>query len=182
MPGPLAGMNPPRRPAPRSAPRLFGSSVVRRLPGWTGHGVLAHNEQALARKAFDRRRLNISEAPGTRVAAPRPAAIPNTVEAPVEVGRRTVGANGPIIGVLDALHLDRDWCDHRCGVSRSGPKGSPRLTPNASALARPAGRPPLDLPATTPRSTARRPADPGAGAADGPGEPTMGVSTQSRAS
>jgi Phage integrase, N-terminal SAM-like domain len=35
------------------------------------------------------------------------------------------------------------------------------------------GRPPLDLPATTPRSTARHPADPGAGAADGPGEPIL---------
>ena len=49
-----------------------------------------------------------------------------------------------------------------------------RLTPNPAALARPAGRPPLDLPATTPRPTTRRTTHPGAGAADGPGESQLG--------
>jgi hypothetical protein len=45
-----------------------------------------------------------------------------------------------------------------------------RLTPDPAALARPTGRPPLDLPATTPWPTTRRATRPGAGVADGPGE------------
>jgi hypothetical protein len=48
------------------------------------------------------------------------------------------------------------------------------LTQDPAALARPAGRPPLDLPATTSGPTARRATHPGVGAADGPGEPHLG--------
>ena len=49
-----------------------------------------------------------------------------------------------------------------------------RLPPDAAALARPADRPPLDLPATATRSSARRAIHPGAGAADRPENPTWG--------
>ena len=54
------------------------------------------------------------------------------------------------------------------------------VTPNAAALARPARLPALDLPAPTTRPTAHRTADPGPGAADGPRESPMGLSTNSR--
>jgi hypothetical protein len=43
-----------------------------------------------------------------------------------------------------------------------------RVAPNAAALARPARRPPLDLPPPTTRPTTNRTADPGPRAADGP--------------
>jgi hypothetical protein len=48
-----------------------------------------------------------------------------------------------------------------------------RVAPNAAALARPAHRPPLDLPATTTRPTTHRTADPGPGAADGQRESSL---------
>ena len=51
------------------------------------------------------------------------------------------------------------------------------LTPNAAALARPARRPPLDLPAPTTRPTTHRTADPGPRAADGPRESPLGLQT-----
>jgi hypothetical protein len=50
-----------------------------------------------------------------------------------------------------------------------------RLAQDPAALARPAGRPPMDLPATTTGPTAHRPTHPGAGAAAGPGEPHLGL-------
>ena len=53
------------------------------------------------------------------------------------------------------------------------------LTPNPAALARPARRPPLDLPAPTTRPTTHRTADPGPGAADGPRESPLGLQKDS---
>jgi len=53
-----------------------------------------------------------------------------------------------------------------------------RLVPeNPDALARPPGRPPVDLPATTTRPTTHRPASTRPGAADGPGESQLGLPT-----
>ena len=49
--------------------------------------------------------------------------------------------------------------------------------PNPAALARPARRPPLDLPAPTTRPTTHPAADPGPGAADGPRESPLGLQT-----
>src|SRR6478609_5483232 len=49
--------------------------------------------------------------------------------------------------------------------------------PNPAALARPARRPPLDLPAPTTRPTTHPAADPSAGAADGPRESPLGLQT-----
>ena len=49
------------------------------------------------------------------------------------------------------------------------------VTENAAALARPAGRPALDVSATTTGPSTRRATHPGVGAADGPGEPEMGL-------
>ena len=49
------------------------------------------------------------------------------------------------------------------------------LAPNPAALARPARRPTLDLPAPTTRPTTYPAADPGSGAADGPRESPLGV-------
>ena len=48
------------------------------------------------------------------------------------------------------------------------------VTPNPAALARPARRPPLDLPAPTTRPTTHRTGDPGPRAADGPRESPLG--------
>ena len=67
-------------------------------------------------------------------------------------------------------------------ATRPAAPAAARLTPNPAALARPARRPPLDLPATTTRPTTHRTADPGAGAADGPGESHAGATDASRAS
>jgi hypothetical protein len=50
-----------------------------------------------------------------------------------------------------------------------------RISPGPAALARSAGRPPLDLPATTTRPITRRATHPGAGAADGLGESELGL-------
>src|SRR5688500_7874467 len=65
----------------------------------------------------------------------------------------------------------------------AAPAGAPAaagVTENPAALARPPGRSPLDLSAAATRSSARRATDPGAGAADGPGEPDMGLPTYPR--
>ena len=51
------------------------------------------------------------------------------------------------------------------------------VAPNATALARPARRPPLDLPAPTTRPTTHRTGDPGPRAADGPRESPLGLQT-----
>jgi hypothetical protein len=53
------------------------------------------------------------------------------------------------------------------------------LAPNLAALAPPARRPPLDLPAPTTRPTTHRSADPSSGAADGPREPRLGLQKDS---
>jgi hypothetical protein len=50
-----------------------------------------------------------------------------------------------------------------------------RVTQNPAALARPPGRPPLDLPAPAARPPTHLAARPGPGAADGPGEPRLGL-------
>ena len=51
------------------------------------------------------------------------------------------------------------------------------VAPNPAALARPARRPPLDLPAPTTRPTTHRTGDPGPRAADGPRESPLGLQT-----
>src|SRR5512133_490993 len=51
------------------------------------------------------------------------------------------------------------------------------VTPNPAALACPARRPPLDLPAPPTGSTTHPAADPGPGAADGPRESALGLQT-----
>ena len=53
------------------------------------------------------------------------------------------------------------------------------LTPNPAALAPPARRPALDLPAPTTRPTTHRSADPSPGAADGPRESPLGLQKDS---
>jgi hypothetical protein len=58
--------------------------------------------------------------------------------------------------------------------------GAAGLTPNPAALAPPARRPPLDLPAPTTRPTTHRTPDPGPGAADGPRESPVGLQKNSR--
>src|SRR4051812_29033165 len=55
--------------------------------------------------------------------------------------------------------------------------GAAGLTPNPAALARPARRPPLDLPAPTTRPTTHRIGYQGPRAADGPREPPLGLQT-----
>jgi hypothetical protein len=60
--------------------------------------------------------------------------------------------------------------------------GAAGVTPNPAALAPPARRPPLDLPAPTTRPTTHRTGDPRPRAADGPREPPLGLQTNSRAS
>ena len=55
-----------------------------------------------------------------------------------------------------------------------------RVTENPAALARPAGRPPLELSATTTWPPNHVANGSGAGVADGPGEPTVGVPTHPR--
>jgi hypothetical protein len=59
--------------------------------------------------------------------------------------------------------------------TRRSATAAARLTPDPAALARPARRRPLDLPATTTRPTAHRATGSGVGAADGPGEPDLGL-------
>src|SRR6185436_17915394 len=54
------------------------------------------------------------------------------------------------------------------------------VAPNAIALAPPARRPPLDLPAPTVRPTTHRTGDPGPRAADGPRESPLGLQTDPR--
>src|SRR6185312_5541931 len=80
------------------------------------------------------------------------------------------------------LHLARPRRTQRIEQTASGPAAAAAtgVTPNAAALARPARRPPLDLPAPTTRPTTHRTPDPGSGAADGPRESPLGLPTNSR--
>src|SRR5688572_25135908 len=58
--------------------------------------------------------------------------------------------------------------------------GSARLPANPAALAHPARRPPLDLPATTTRPSTHPTADPRADTPDGSREPRLGLPTHPR--
>src|SRR5688572_2768838 len=73
--------------------------------------------------------------------------------------------------------LDRAVLSQRAGqaVTRPGAPGAAGIAPNAVALARPARRPPLDLPAPTTRPSTHPTANPRPGAADGPRESPLGL-------
>ena len=76
-------------------------------------------------------------------------------------------------------HPKLTWLDR--GILSASTPAAPaaaRLTPDPAALARRAGRPPLDLPAPATRPPARRSTRAGPGTADGPGEPGLGLPTR----
>src|SRR4051794_32125163 len=120
----------------------------------------------------------------TRVPAARPRVEPADAARPLRrsQGRRDPGppsrnrraAPTPPAREVELGRPCPAQCVEPTPTSRSATAAA-RLTQDAAALARPARRPPLDLFATTTRPTAHRATGSGVGAADGPGEPDVGL-------
>ena len=82
------------------------------------------------------------------------------------------------------LHLARPRRTQRIEQTASGPAAAAAtgVTPNAAALARPARRPPLDLPAPTTRPTTHRTPRPGLWCCGWPARIPAGATEESKAS
>jgi hypothetical protein len=101
-------------------------------------------------------------------------------------GRRDPGAASRGRGAAPsqsalATNVGRSCVLQRFGqaAARTGTAAPAGLATNAAALACPARRPPLDLPATTTRPTTRRTTCPGAGTGHRSGEPELGLCSPS---